>query len=256
MKCMSCDSEINPKWKHAIDSNMCPFCGQNVVDDKLRELFVDLRVLMDELEEYRDQLEDWLLSNYNFIRTTSTSLVNYIPKELLKGNSLPRNKEEGTKYTVKVKTDKGEEEVIAEKIQSEETTNEFFKRAEAVKPNIDGFKSTIEKTRHLKALTNQIKNAGTKVITNDDVEMMSVNMDDADPDVVEEMQSLISSPGISSSLTDSEDLEIPPALLAMSNNKSDTSDLIKLQQMQDRINKSRNNFKTGNVGKGGFTRTS
>ena len=48
------------------------------------------------------------------------------------------------------KTENGEQEVSVEKIQSEERTNEFYKRAEAVKPNIEGFSSVSEKTQHLK----------------------------------------------------------------------------------------------------------
>lgn len=256
MKCMSCEAEINPKWKYAIDSNVCPFCGQNVVDDKLRELFVSLREIMDELGDYSEQLEDWLLSNYNFVRTTSPMLVNFVSKDLLKGSAQHKQKsDENAKFTVKVKTDKGEEEVIAEKIQSDETTNEFFKRAEAVKPNIDGFKSPADKTQQLKMMANQIKRAGSKVITSEDVAMMSEmsNIDEEGDFDVEEINSLVGGNSSGSYSNNEDDIDIPPALLALSNknSNSNTSDLIKLQEMQNRVNRSKKAFGSGS---GGFSR--
>ena len=268
MKCMSCKSEINPQWRHAIDANICPFCGQNVMEENLKELFSNLRATMDELQNYSEQLDDWMLSNYEFIKTNSPNLIKFVPKEQLKSAEVSKSKHqadevENAKFMVKVQTEHGEQEILSEKIQTEERTNAFFKRAETVKPNLDGFHSTAEKTQHLKGLANQIKKAGSSGLTG---RFMSAEMlENADPEAVAEMQSLMSeSNGISSSLASPGDDEIPAVVLAMANNSgrgsstSNANDLMKLQQMQDRVANSRKNFESGeNRGckGGGFSRS-
>ena len=267
MKCNSCESEINPKWKYAIDNNVCPFCGQSVIDEQLKILLYNMQELMDKLVEYPDQFNDWMLSNFNFIKIDSPNLINFVPEELIR--SKPK-KEEGKKYTVKVKTDNGEEEVLVEKTQSENKTNEFFKRAEAFKPNIDGFNSTIEKTKYLKNMAQQIKKAGTtNVITVSDVEDMEDNMEkDMGEDLNQEtidMQNSLSDNSVVSSLynkNQNDEDEIPNVVLAMANkskeqgSSNNANDLVKLQQMYDRVNNSRKNFESGeSVGKGGFSRS-
>jgi hypothetical protein len=275
MKCISCEVDINPKWKYAIDKNICPFCGSNIMEEHLKNLLSSLADVMDKLQQYPAQLNDWLLSNYNFIKTDSDKLIEFLPKE-----DLNKYVEEVTvseklkefedrkdkKFTVKVKTDAGEQEVEAEKIQEEERTNEFFKRAEAVKPNIDGFRSTAEKTEHLKRLALQIKRAGSTSIVDESGENEYISpemLEDADPEAVAEMGSLFSGNEISSSLNNSlgDEDEIPSVVLNMANSAkgsrhtSNPADMIKLQQLQNRLQDSRRNFESGNArGKGGFSR--
>ena len=276
MKCMSCESEINPKWKHAIDSNICPFCGQSVMEEQLKKLFVDLRLTMESLMSYPEQLNDWLLSNYDFIKTDSPNLPNYLPndfldkfmeqaKESIMAAKPQKDVVKDGKFTVKVKNDRGEdEEVLAEKIQTDERTSSFFKRAEAVRPNIDGFSSAAEKTQHLKNVANQIKKAGSLSVV-DNGFVSPEMMEQADPEAIAEMQRLMSEgeSNVSSSLAPPDDDEIPSIVLAMANkgrNKGSSSansaDLMKLQQMHDRVSNSRKNFESGeNRGKGGFSRS-
>ena len=42
MKCTSCEREIDPKWRHAIDTNLCPFCGLFIMEERLKDLFFSL----------------------------------------------------------------------------------------------------------------------------------------------------------------------------------------------------------------------
>jgi len=273
---MSCESEINPKWKHAIDSNICPFCGQNVMEEKLKDLFSDLRLTIEELLSYPEQFHDWILSNYGFIKIDSPDLPKYLPNEFLdnfvqQANENIKSKKpqkdivENGKFTVKVKTENGEEEVMAEKIQTEERTSAFFKRAEAVKPNIDGDKSAADKTQRLKNMAKQIKKAGTAAITADNNGFITAEMmEQADPEAIAEMQSLISEneSNIASSLPTADDDEIPAVVLAMANKgtshggSTNAADLMKLQQMHERVYNSHKNFESGeNRGKGGFSRS-
>ena len=257
MKCVSCEVEINPKWKHAIDINVCPFCGKEIMDVQLKNLLSSLSDLMIKMQEYPESLNDWMLSNYNYIKTDSVDLVKYLPKDLLPENKPTKSvpEVESKKYLVKVKTESGEEDIEAEKIQSEERTNEFFKRAEAIKPNLDGFSNLAEKTQHLKKMALQIKRAGH-------LEDDSMSEDiEVDSEMVSEMGDLFSDGHVKSSLDTSIDTdEIPSVVLNMANrskghNSKNSADLMKLQKMQDRLQESRRNFESGgNRGKGGFSR--
>ncbi len=261
MKCISCEVEINPKWKHAIDINICPFCGQSIMEDNLKSLLIVLSQTLKELQNYPEQLDDWMLSNYNYIKIDSPDLVNYLPSETfrdLKKAEDEKEFQERKRYTVKVKTEKGEEEVEAERIQSEEKTNEFFQRAEAVKPKLDGFKNARQKTEHLKELAQKIKRAGTtSVEIEDDGEV--VEGDPLSYEEAEELETAFNGGGISSSLDNLDD-DVPEFVLNMSkakaNGKKGSADLLRLQKMHDRLQNSRRNFESGESKEsGGFSRS-
>lgn len=268
MKCISCSVEINPKWTHAIDMNVCPFCGKHIMEEHLKNLFATLRNTMASLSEYQDQLNDWMLSNHDYIKTNSPRLIEFIPKEFLeKKKDVKRESDnsEDKKFVVKVKNEDGsEDEIVAEKIQSEETTNEFFKRAEAIKPNIDGFQSTAQKNQHLKKLAQQIKRAGSSSIgTQGETTIIPPEMmENADPEAVAEFESILDSDNISSSLVSGNtDDEIPDVVLRMANGArgntgKNNADLLKIQQQQERLRNSRENFESGAArGKNGFSRS-
>ena len=259
---MSCQSEINPKWTHAIDNNICPFCGQSILPDELRNSLSIIREAIISIKDFEPQLNDWMLSNYNFIKTDSPLLVNYVPEEYLKQHKAKKaDDSERQKFIVKVETEAGEQDVVAEKIQSAQETNGFFSRAEAVQPNIDGFTSTQDKTQKLKKMVQQIRKNGSPSISGN---MLSPEaMENADPQAVAEMQSLISEEGMISSAMlpqeNGDDDDIPIAIQEMAmkakgGTASNNADIFKLKQMQERVANSRKNFEHGTAGKGGFSR--
>jgi hypothetical protein len=256
--------EINPQWKHAIEMNNCPFCGQSIMEEQLKILFNNLRETMDALKDYPAQLNDWMLSNHNYIKTDSEKLANFVSKDLVKTVVKEAPEKTDNKYIVKFTNESGvEEEVVAERIQTEEKTNEFFKRAEVVKSN----QSPTEKNQHLKNIIQQIKRGGAPAINEAGVgsiispEMMA----NADPEAVAEWNNILNSndPIAPTSSMDGGDDDIPAAVLAMANkssNKNPTAnaaDMIKLHQLQNRVSSSRANFESGdNRGKNGFSRSS
>lgn len=281
MKCISCEIEINPQWTHAVEINVCPFCGKEIMAEHLKNLFASLRETMDALQTYPDQLNDWLLSNHNYIKTDSNQIGLYMPKEMLKelqkvedGKDFQKRKD-SQKFTVKVQTETGEEEIQAEKIQSEEATNDFFKRAEVIKtgpssqqlgPN--AYQSPAEKTKYLKDVFQQIKKAGSTGLTSSGGTMMipAEMMEHADPEAVAEFQSLMTGGEIVSSLPDASDDDVPDFILAANiaaaNNKhgnsgsggnSNPKDLAHLQRLQAKVVAARSNIATGS--KGSFSRS-
>jgi len=265
--------EINPKWTHAIDINVCPFCGQGIMEEHLKNLFSSLRQTMDALQEYPDQLNDWMLSNHSYIKTDSPNLKQFLPQEyadeirkqrdeeIVAEKKISDKKAAEKKFTVKVETEHGSEEVVAEKIQSEEATNDFFKRAEAIKPNIDKFKSPAEKTQRLKEMAQQIRREGATVINQAGLaaHLPPEMMEHADPEAVAEFQALMDGGDVASSLPDAGDGEdaIPSIVIAMANRakggaKDPSADLAKLQRQQESVAESRRNFQSG--AKGSFSR--
>lgn len=271
---MSCEMEINPKWTHAIDINVCPFCGQGIMEEHLKNLFSSLRQTMESLKDYPDQLNDWMLSNHNYIKTDSPNIKLYMPKgyieEIRKQRDDETHEEQKAaahassqrKTIIKVDDGSGgEQEVLVEKVQSEEKTNEFFKRAEAVKPNIDGFTSTTEKTQRLKAMAQQIKREGSTVINKAGLaaHLSPEMIDNADPEAVAEFEAIINGGEIQSSLPDtsSDDDKIPSIVLNMASRAkgkaAEQDPVAELEKMQARREASRRNFTTG--GGGSFSRS-
>lgn len=249
MKCKSCETEINPKWKHAIDTNKCPFCGAEIMEEKLKNLFITLSSTLTELSEYPDQLNDWLLSNHSYIKTDSKLLHTYLPKAV--ADAIDAKLIQPT--VIKVQSGGEEQEVEVKKIQSDTKTDEFFKRAEAVKPNIDGFKNTSEKTQHFKNMVDQIKKTGSGSGASSNAALLIEDSGGAalDPEELADLASMNDG---------GSDDEIPAAVLAMAASKgsgpANHKDLMLLQRMQDNQRASRENFENGGSrGKGGFSRS-
>lgn len=68
MICTNCQSEIDAKWKHAVSTNICPFCGEKIFSDELNKVISDSKDVLDSIQdEFRSNFEDWLLSNYSLI---------------------------------------------------------------------------------------------------------------------------------------------------------------------------------------------
>jgi hypothetical protein len=172
MKCVSCEASIDPKWAHAIANNVCPSCGLAICPEHLKNLFASLSKTMQEMQQYPAELNDWLLSNYQYIKTDDPNLINYVPADQLKSSVAVARKDAKplgkTTQVIKIKnpdTGKIEEQVIeVETLQSEAKTNEFFERAQAFTPPPkekgapeEEPKSVAEHTQHLKAVATKAK---------------------------------------------------------------------------------------------------
>lgn len=294
MKCISCETEINPKWKHAIDINVCPFCGQHIMEEHLKNCLSNLAVAMEDMLKYQEQLDDWLLSNHNYVKTDSPNLIHFISKEdaintfkLAEETKKPEKRESSSSEPqvqvkkLKVPDGKGGftvEEVVVEKTQSEEQTNGFFDRAEVLKGSgktsgkapkapdePEEPKSVAEKTRNLKARVAEIKKAGSAAIEENG--MASVidpdMLNDADPDDVAVLEAAITGGDIVASglppTSDGDDDEIPSivqnmASRALQKGGGNGANERDMQTLQEMQNKVRNAQKRLSSGKGSFSR--
>jgi hypothetical protein len=279
MKCVSCETEINPKWKHAIDMNVCPFCGKHIMEEHLKNLLTSLRETMDKLTEYQPQLDDFLLSNYDYIKTDSPDLKMFLPKDVIKEMRKEIDDaefQEKKRSIVRIKTQDEdgnivEQDVEVEKTMSDNRTQTFHDRANNMlkqEKAVDGEpKSVAEKTKNLRNTADEIR----KKLARDQeaggvASMISrENMAEADPEAVAEFQQVIGTGDIvASSLpptADGDDEEIPgasvvQAMISMKGNKGadggpNAKDLDALARMQAKV---QGGAKRLSSGKGSFSR--
>ena len=277
MKCVSCETEINPKWKHAIDMNVCPFCGKHIMEEHLKNCLTTLAAAMDSMLKYPEQLDDWMLSNHGYIKTDSPNLRLFLPKEAIKEMSKELNDaefQEKKKSIVRIKTQDGdgniiEQDVEVEKAMSDNRTQTFHDRANNMlkqEKAVDGEpKSVAEKTKNLRATADEIR----KKLDRDKAEggvasMISrESMAEADPEAVAEFQQVISSGDIVASglppASDGDDDEIPQVVLAMASLKNqkggdggaNAKDMEALARMQAKV---QSGAKRLSSGKGSFSR--
>lgn len=148
MKCKNCTEEISTKFHHAISTNICPFCGQEIISLELQTALSELQEIMKLTDQYKTEIFEWLKTNYNLIDANSEEY-----KAL----------EEKAKSTpVKIKVDPKEVKLDDKGNQltgtplNTETTNVFAKRAGVKMGNQD----------HFKSIVSQIKNSGGSGETN------------------------------------------------------------------------------------------
>ncbi len=246
IKCTSCKAEIDPKWKHAIDVNLCPFCGKLIMLEEVKTLLASLNSCVEGLLSYPEYLEDWLSARFNFVKAEKV-------KEL-EDKLLFLNKKMSTDLIVK--NDKVESvelpptenvESSITSVQDQAITNQFFRKAEVDK--------VVSKNKHLKDLVSQIKKNGSEMlIANEDSDDEFSVQQGPSPDSWENTE-------VSSALSAQDDDEIHPSALALAaavkskgnGSNYNPNDIAKLQELQGKTSSSRNRMLQGG-GKGSFSR--
>jgi hypothetical protein len=235
MKCLSCQLDIDPKWKHAIDNNVCPFCGDHIMPEDLKNNIVSLREIISSFKEkYSEQLDDLLFSNYNYVRIDSPRMKQFTPEPKIIYHQKHSNDE-----------DPSHQEHESLSVQDQEVTSKFFKNAEVSK--------AVSRTNELKKLVTEIKssNPNLKKIAHSSPVMTA-------DELASEMEEDFESP--MPHYQNSDD-DIPAAVLAFTNQKNNKDpnynmrDVLKLQQLQQRTVHSRDNVINGTGGKGSFSRS-
>ena len=105
MKCISCDIEIPSQWVHAINSNICPNCGKEIMDSFSQDLIKELREVFEKMNASPEALAGWLIDNYTLKKVGSAEPVEFkVPKIKTKHKS--SEDEDETFVKPKVKLDK------------------------------------------------------------------------------------------------------------------------------------------------------
>ena len=64
MNCVTCGIEIPAAWKACIQSNTCPACNGQIMDDAAKELLMEIKDAFSKMANDPEGLAGWLLSNY------------------------------------------------------------------------------------------------------------------------------------------------------------------------------------------------
>lgn len=164
MKCKSCEGEVPPKFAHAIAMNMCPLCGEEIMDKELQVILVELKNCMtDGVAQYPETIFDWLKSNYHLyteeelqarIKEAETKTAEAVKASLVAttGNKGFPNKESAKK----IELDKDGNQVAGPSLQSQEKTSKFFKNALIDK--------TVDQQSHFRNIVKQIKKSGSPML--------------------------------------------------------------------------------------------
>ena len=160
MRCKSCEGDVPPKFAHAILTNMCPLCGEVIMDEALQFSLKELKSAMKAVEAYPDEIFDWLRSNYNLysesymqeqLKLVETKAVEEAKKSMQA--LVPKNRIVKATSTEEIQLDKDGNQINGEVIQSPDETNKFFKDK--------SIKRQVDNQAHLKDIVNQIKKKGS-----------------------------------------------------------------------------------------------
>jgi len=256
MLCMTCNAEINPKWKHAIENNICPACGAAIMDEALKNLLSSLSETIEAFKQsFPEQLDDWMLSSFNYIKTDSPKLISFVPKQsFMKAKKSIREIDENNDSDID-----GDDNSVVLAQQDQEVTNEFFKRTD--------FSKSVNKTAHLQGLVKQIKRTGAPMAGGNGGGaaggLISAEMlENADPEAIAEMQSMLSGENIASAMlpeSDGEDDDVHQNIASAMANKFkgngssvNPKDMETLRKLQAGPSAARRNSASG---KGAFSRT-
>lgn len=75
MFCKSCKEDVPPKFTHAFAVNICPLCGQEIMDIKLKNILGELKVALGDAQDYMAEVEDWLFSNFGLKKIGANDTV-------------------------------------------------------------------------------------------------------------------------------------------------------------------------------------
>ena len=75
MKCKSCNEDVPPKFTHALVANVCPYCGEKIIDEKLQEILGELKISLGDAKDYMDAVEDWLFHNFSLKKIKPEEVV-------------------------------------------------------------------------------------------------------------------------------------------------------------------------------------
>lgn len=87
MKCKSCEEIVASKFAHAIKTNTCPFCGQEIMEPALQSILSNLQALMKEAEPFMAEVEDWLANNYSLRKGNHPSSY-LMPEEIMNSEGM------------------------------------------------------------------------------------------------------------------------------------------------------------------------
>jgi hypothetical protein len=274
MKCKTCEGEVPPKFSHAILTNICPLCGEEIMDVELQSALKDLKSAMAAATNYPAEIFDWLKSNYRLHSdedlaqavTEASSKAEEMVRSTFTGQkhqSRPVDKKTVEEQLQEVKLDENGNQISGPALQSSDQTRKFFKNALVTR--------TLDNQSHFKNIVKQIKKSGgtsvpdesggSNVFTPDMAEMMDGDdggggSGQVDPAELAQLKAAFGDTSDYTSGGSSDDIDDPiPSIVlnmadrAANNGGSGQRDLVKLQALQNKSAKAKSEMaRSGSVG--------
>ena len=77
MICINCNCDISPAFVNAIATNVCPGCGQSIMDNDTFEFMKELGDAMSKMENNAQGLAGWIISNYTLTKIGQVAPVEF-----------------------------------------------------------------------------------------------------------------------------------------------------------------------------------
>jgi len=244
MKCKSCREEVSQKFSHAITTNACPYCGQEIVPVELQVLLSELKEVMLATDQYHDEIFDWLKFHYGLISRDGDEYKALQEKAEL-ASKMPFKAAAIKHIDPKaVQLDHNGNQISGETSQEQAITDGFMQRAQV---------KTLTQQDRYRDIVNQIKKHGVAAPTSGGMTV------EADPEEAALMEAELSGglPSIGSGLmsNDFEDdgEEIPAVVQAMAQSAGagphgadyNAKDVAKLQALQGKAARAKSAMASG-----------
>lgn len=264
MQCKSCQGDVPPKFSHAISVNICPLCGNEIMEPELQIAFASLKEAMAAATKYPTEIFDWLKSNYSLYSEEDMALK-IKAKEAQFSFPKPRSPRPNAhtplpEEEAEVQLDQDGNQISGVALQSPEQTRKFFTNAQAGK--------VLDRQQHFKDLIAKIKDTNSDVSSRSPgggssgvmtPEMLAeMGMDGSEGELGEveyaELNAAFGGPTneINSGLDGADiygDEEIPASVLAMAGHGSQGKDAAYLQRQQQKSASAKNQMaRSGSVG--------
>lgn len=166
MKCKSCSTIIDAKLKFALNQNVCPYCGEAIMEDDLKNVISGLTQILSNYNQFKDQIESWLLANYSLISINSESFKDHIPNDIKQSfidEASIKFKNDVRSNLIVIKDGDNQEKTEVQ-LKTKEDTSDFFKRAGIKDITEMSQKNTAmsEKNQRLKSVLEKIQNDETE----------------------------------------------------------------------------------------------
>lgn len=197
MKCKSCSESISSKFIHALSVNLCPFCGESIMSEELQIALSELTEVMKYSETYKEEMFEWLKTNYNLIDGNSEEY-----KALTEKKMPPPKQIKIRKDSSEVDLDENGNQLTGQSLQNPESTNVFMNRA-GIKPPQENYKDIVARIKGA-----SINSPSTESLTMTDIVK-------AKPEDIEAMENMLmqeQAPAIHSAIsyTDDGDDDLDP----------------------------------------------
>lgn len=96
MQCINCNAEIPPQFVSAIQNNICPGCGKNIMAEEYLQVFNEIKSailsMKDQgLDTFAQGIVGWLLSNYKLTKIGTAEPVNFHTAKNKQDIEMPAN---------------------------------------------------------------------------------------------------------------------------------------------------------------------